>query len=342
MFSTPTGPPVRTGRLGRPAGMRKNLATPSDFDFASAVCSHGFFVLAPNTWDPSAKTLHTVVALDDRLALAVTVRQSGPHRLIIRSNTSAADQSAAAIRAVRRMLRLDEDLSEFHDLCRQFPTHRRAVGERFGRLLRGASLFEDLVKVICTCNVAWRQTVAMVDRLVQHWGVPTADGQARAFPTPARLAAVSPADLRRLARVGYRAAFIHDLARRVADGTLDLDEIERFTGPSDERYRRLRQIKGVGDYAASHLCMLLGDYSRLAVDTEMLRLLKQRYPRRKLTPAAIRAHYSAWQPYQYLAYWYELWSDYVGRHGRSDLWNPQQVGSRITDRPAVRPRRRKP
>ena len=201
---------------------------------------------------------------------------------------------------------------------------------RFGRLLRSACLFEDVVKVICTCNVGWRQTVAMVERIVEHWGVPTADGRTRGFPTPRRLAEVPAEELRRLARVGYRASFIHDLARAVADSSLDLDDLEHFDGPPADCYRRLRKIRGVGDYAASHLCMLLGDYSRLAVDTEMVRLMRRRYPRKRLTPATIGVLYRRWHPYQYLAYWHELWSDYVRRHGRSDLWSPAVIGPRIT------------
>jgi len=313
--------------------MHKTIALPPDFDFGSAVCSHGFFVLAPNLWDPARRILRTVIALNDERAVEVAIRESGPTQLRIDTDErlSRAD-AATVVQAVRRMLRLDEDLSPFHDLCRQFPTHRRAARTRFGRLLRSASLFEDMVKVICTCNVAWRATVTMVERMVRHWGVPTVDGRSRGFPTPAGLAAISPAELRRKARVGYRAGYIHELACRVAGGRLDLDGLEHWPGSADERYHRLRQIRGVGDYAASHLCMLLGDYSRLAIDTEMLRLLKERHPRRRFTAASIRACYRQWHPYQSLAYWYELWSDYVGRHGRSDLWSPADVGPRITSK----------
>jgi 3-methyladenine DNA glycosylase/8-oxoguanine DNA glycosylase len=315
------------------AAMRRTAALPPDFDFGSAVCSHGFFVLAPNLWEPARRVLHTVIALDDERAVEVAIRESGRPRLLIDIDERLSRPDAATVvQAVRRMLRLDEDLSPFHDLCRQSPTHRRAARTHFGRLLRSPSLFEDIVKVICTCNVAWRATMTMVERIVRHWGVPTGDGRGRGFPTPAGLAAVSPAELQRKARVGYRAGCIHELACRVAGGLLDMDELEHRPGSADERYHRLRQIRGVGDYAASHLCMLLGDYSRLAIDTEMLRLLKQRHPRRRFTPGAIRACYRKWHPYQYLAYWYELWSDYVGRHGRADLWSPVDVGPRITSK----------
>jgi len=314
---------------------------PPDFDFGSAVCSHGFFVLAPNLWDPGGRILRTAIALDDDRAIEVAIRESGGRRLLIDSDTRLSRADAAIVlRAVRRILRLDEDLSPFHGLCRLSPSHRRAARTRFGRLLRSASLFEDIVKVICTCNVAWRATVTMAERIVRHWGVPTGDARGRGFPTPARLAAVSPAELSRKARVGYRAGYIHELACRVAGGLLDLDELEHWPGLADERYHRLRQIRGVGDYAASYLCILLGDYSRLAIDTETFRLLKERHPRRRFTAASIRACYRQWHPYQSLAYWYELWSDYVGRHGRSDLWSPADVGPRITSKRITLPGRK--
>lgn len=228
------------------------------------------------------------------------------------------------------MLRLDEDLSAFHESCRHTASHRRAADARFGRLLRGACLFEDLVKVICTCNVTWRQTVAMLDCIVRHWGVPSDVDGRPGFPTPFRLARVGVSTLRTSARVGYRAEFIHRLAKDAAAGTLDLNAIERFAGPSDDLYRMLRTIHGIGDYAAGHLCMLLGRYDRLAIDTEILRFLRQCYPRRNWTPERIRQHYRRWHPHQFLAYWYELWRDYVDRHGQSEHWHPDHTGRNIT------------
>lgn len=239
-------------------------------------------------------------------------------------------QRALVRAAVRRMLRLEEDFTSFHRLCRRSATHRRAAATRFGRLLRGQSLFEDVVKVICTCNTAWPQTVAMIEGLVAHWGVPCEATGTRGFPTPRRLARVGVLALRAQARVGYRAEFIHRLARDVADGRLDLSAIERFAGPSDDLYRLLRRIHGVGDYAAAHLCMLLGRYDRLAIDTELKRFLHHRYPRRRLSPDQLRHAYDQWHPYQFLAYWFDLWQDYIRRHGHSHLWSPAGVGRHIT------------
>lgn len=318
--------------------MKLSIATPPDFDFRSAVCSHGFFVLAPNRWVPKTQSLRTIVTIDNDLAVPVIVSENrgrpdahGRGGILLSSPARLGPSQRMTVRrAIWRMLRLDEDLSEFHLLCRQSATHHAAADMRFGRLLRSASLFEDIVKVICTCNTSWAQTVAMVQRITELWGVPASDGVARGFPTPARLAEVSAATLRKEARVGYRADFLHRLARDVADDPFELDAIERFDGSSDELYEILRSIHGVGDYAASHLCMLLGHYDRLAVDTELKRFLRQRHPRRRFTAAQLQGYYDRWDPCQFLAYWFELWSDYTTRHGQSDQWDPEAVGQQIT------------
>ncbi len=316
-------------------GMRLALSVPDDFDFGNAVCSHGFFVLAPNRWDPHRQVLETCITLSESTAVAVRISRGNDGTLAIRGETALARNQQARVKmAVTRMLRLDEDLSAFHARCRLSESHRPAAEARFGRLLRSASLFEDVVKVICTCNVTWGQTVAMIDNIVRHWGVPAGpDGQPKGFPTPLRLASIGINELRRKARVGYRATFIRHLAESVATGDLELPALEGHPGPTEALVKALREIPGVGEYAAAHLCMLLGRYDRLAIDTELMRHVRTRHPRRTWTPAAIRRHYACWHPYQFLAYWFELWQGYADRHGRPEQWDPTVTGVRITAAP---------
>jgi 3-methyladenine DNA glycosylase/8-oxoguanine DNA glycosylase len=311
--------------------MSFSLPMPDDFDFRRAVCSHGWFVLAPNRWDPLSASLETVIPLDRTRAVRVRVRQER-RRLVIEAGKVSAAHAETVRACVRRMLRLDENLSAFHILCRQFESHHAAGDARFGRLLRAPSLFEDIVKVMCTCNVAWRQTVNMVERLVSRWGNPVdPPGQtARSFPTAASLARAQPLELRTLARLGYRAAFVSALARDVSEGRVDLQQFERFKGPTSEMQRFLRRIHGIGPYAASNLCMLLGRYDCLAIDTELMRFLTERHPRRRFTPASIRRCYEKWHPYQFLAYWWELWNGYEQRHGPAHTWDVARVGHAIT------------
>jgi 3-methyladenine DNA glycosylase/8-oxoguanine DNA glycosylase len=328
------------------------LRTTPDFDFLTAVCSHGFFMLAPNAWDAATRTLHTTIGLNDERAVTVAIRAAvrssrtrggtspddrpvaardvGP-AVTVTCPASLSPQERSIVReSVARMLRLDEGLAPFHRLCRRSKTHRAAARMRFGRLLRSATLFEDVVKVICTCNVTWRQTTAMAERLTRRSGPIDEQSGQRAFPTPGRLARLTPRRLRVDSGLGYRAEYVQHFARDVSDGRTDLSALENHEGDSDTLYRAFRGLHGIGDYAASHLCMLLGHYDRLPVDTELRRFLKDRDPARTWTPAAIRDEFAAWHPWQFLAYWFELWRGYTDRHGASDQWSPEGVGRRIT------------
>jgi 3-methyladenine DNA glycosylase/8-oxoguanine DNA glycosylase len=314
--------------------VRFHLAAGRDFDFSSAVCSHGYFMLAPNYWLPDRQTLRTAFALDDTQAVVCELSQAPENRLLVGvpglPSLSSAWQTVIT-HAVRRMLRLNEDLAPFHRQCCRIPTHRDAAREKFGRLLRSATLFEDVVKTICTTNITWRQTVAIVAALTARYGLPALnDPAAHAFPSPQHLARASLAALRSRCRLGYRARFIREFAIRVAEETFDLAVLEDPDLPGDELYRRLRTIKGVGDYCAANLCMLLGRYDRLAVDTELKRHFKELYPESAPTLDDLRRHYAAHHPYEFLAYWYELWTGYARRHGPPCEWSPEHVAARIT------------
>ena len=81
---------------------------------------------------------------------------------------------------------------------------------------------------------------------------------------------------------------------------------------------QLTRIHGVGPYAANNLCMLLGRYDRLAIDTETYRHFEQVHgidtsARDTAVHQRIEQHYAAYCPYQYLVYWFELWHGYGDR-----------------------------
>ena len=79
------------------------------------------------------------------------------------------------------------------------------------------------MKTICTTNCSWWNTKSMVANLCRMFGEPcVGDGEAFTFPTPERLVAVSEDDLKE-AKLGFRARYVAEFARRVADGDLDLD-----------------------------------------------------------------------------------------------------------------------
>jgi len=65
------------------------------------------------------------------------------------------------------MLRLEEDFTDFHKLCKGDPLLGFVFETKCGGILRGATAFEDLVKTVCTTNCDWRNTKKMCISLCQ-------------------------------------------------------------------------------------------------------------------------------------------------------------------------------
>ena len=107
------------------------------------------------------------------------------------------------------------------------------------------------------------------------------------------------------AKLGFRARYILELARRVADGDLDLDAWCRETDP-DALRSSLLGVKGVGSYAANHLLMLLGHYGEIPCDSEVREYLgvSPKAAQKEVERAAAK-RYGHWGRYCYLAYKFE-------------------------------------
>src|SRR5205814_4596185 len=113
--------------------------------------------------------------------------------------------------AVRRILNLDEDLSEFYVLVQDDPDLSWAAGGA-GRMLRTPTVFEAVIKTVCTTNCAWSATVRMVSALVDNLGEPVSGRDERAFPTPEAMASAPESFYREVVRAGYRSAYLRSLA----------------------------------------------------------------------------------------------------------------------------------
>src|SRR5205823_9625116 len=130
---------------------------------------------------------------------------------------AAKAQLAASVRC---MFRLDEDFVPFYTAIENDPQLAWAA-KGAGRMLASPTVFEDVVKTICTTNCAWSGTVRMVTGLVEALGEPAVGG-GRAFPTPAAMAQASDDFYVDQVRAGYRGPYLRTLAEDVASGALDL------------------------------------------------------------------------------------------------------------------------
>jgi 3-methyladenine DNA glycosylase/8-oxoguanine DNA glycosylase len=272
-------------------------------DFARTIVSHGVAELPPNRVDLAGRVLETTLPTR-RSAQTVRITAEGKNLRI----EGSADPRLT--KTVAHMFRLDEDLSDFYELVRDDELAWCALGA--GRMLRAPTVFEDVVKTICTTNTAWSGTRKMTAALVEHLGV-EAPGGARAFPTAEAMAEADATFYKDAIRAGYRGPYLKQLATDVADGTIDLEELNDPSLPDDEVAARLLALPGVGPYAAAHVMLTsLGRYSRLVLDSwtrpTYCRLVGARGA---LKDATIERRFKRYGDWAGLAFWLYLTRSWV-------------------------------
>ena len=114
------------------------------------------------------------------------------------------------------------------------------------------------------------------------------------------------------ARLGYRSPYVLKLARSVASGVLALESLKTADIPTTQLRQRLLAIKGVGDYAAANLLMLLGRYDFVPVDSWAVKMVSHEwYGGEPVGRAEVEAAFERWGEWKGLAYWFWDWS-YAG------------------------------
>jgi N-glycosylase/DNA lyase len=272
-------------------------------DLQRTLVSHGVADLPPNEIDAAAATLTTTLALPQ----GATTVQVGDG-LDGAARVTGRGPRAGVLDAVRYMLRLDADLSAFYAVARA-DGGLAWVAHGAGRMMRSPTVFEDVVKTICTTNCTWSATVRMTTALVEHLGAEAPDGRS-AFPGPAAMAEAGNDFYRDVVRAGYRGAYLQTLAVAVAEGALDLEALNDPELDDDDVAERLLALPGCGPYATAHMMMLLGRYSRLILDS----WTRPKYARvngRKAADRTIERRFRRYGDYAGLAFWLYLTRDWV-------------------------------
>ncbi len=283
-------------------------------DFVRTVLSHGVADLPPNIIAEDGSSIETVLPADRR-AWTVRVVQDGAGAAVLSAADGAAPPSQPARGAleaqVRHMLRLDEDLSGFYAAAASDP-ELAWVAAGAGRMLRSPTVFEDLVKTICTTNCAWSGTVRMVSALVSELGTAAAGAPGRrAFPTPEAMASADEVFYRDVARAGYRGPYLRTIAEAVARGSLDLEALNDPALDDEHVAETLLALPGVGPYALAHMMMLLGRYKRLILDSWTRPKYRRVSGRPRITDKGIERAFRRYREFAGLAFWLTLTEDWV-------------------------------
>ncbi|KAK1434397.1 hypothetical protein QVD17_00137 [Tagetes erecta] len=230
--------------------MEMEMAVSKTFELEKAVCNHGFFMMAPNTWIPSTKTLVRPLRLPDNSSVTVYISQSRPNFITITATCRDVHQHII-MDQVRRMLRLskeeDEAIKEFHSL------HAEAANKGFGRLFRNPTLFEDIVKTWLLCACRFKDSLEMAETLcTQQKRKRGMRKRECKFPTPQEVCTFDRNKLKK--RLGYRGDRILDLALDVTSGKINLERFDSYSN-GDDLYTELKKIKGVGDFVSCNILM---------------------------------------------------------------------------------------
>lgn len=290
-------------------------------DLRRTFLSHGLASLPPMRLDEATWRFEITVPLAkiDARTLTIAPGRSGYSVVTVVGRKPAPATQLAVMAQARHVLGLEVDLTTFYAAAAADPD-LAWVTQGAGRMVRSPTVFEDVVKTICTTNTSWGGTTRMVNALVEHLGekapgAPADSPYGRTFPTPEAMAAAPDRFYKKVAGAGYRGAYLKALATSVAKGDVDVETLGRASRDEvadDEVAERLQALPGVGPYAAAHVMLMIGRYSRLILDSwtrpKYSRLLGRKRP---LSDRTIERRFRRYGPYAGLAFWLYLTRDWL-------------------------------
>lgn len=292
-------------------------------NFKRCLLSHGVADLPPYAIDKPKSSLRATLYLGGTVRTVTVTSNSNDSASISVMGTRPSPDLRKKIRdAVTWIFRLDEDLSPFYEAIRQDSGLSWAVGA--GRMIRCQSVFEDVIKTICTTNCSWSSTERMVNALVMRLGEParaTKGEPLKTFPSAYVLAMADDSFYRDIVRAGYRTKYIKAISEQVAFEDLDLEVLRKDhqAGLSDEEVEQcLLSLPGIGPYAAAHIMMMLGRYSRLILDSWTRPTYARIMGRESISDAEITRRFKQYGAYAGLAFWLTLTKGWLGEEEWKD------------------------
>lgn len=188
-------------------------------------------------------------------------------------------------------LQLDLDLEKVLASFPNDPSMLAAVSACRGLRLLRQDPWECLASFILSSTKQIVQIQQIVTLLCERYGeavaVPEGFSAHHAFPTAAKLATLTEADLRNC-KMGFRAPYLLESARVISSGELDLARLHTLS--VDEARMELLKLPGVGPKIAD--CVLLFAYGFQAafpVDVWVMKALRELYfPRRRPSRARLQ------------------------------------------------------
>ena len=231
-------------------------------------------------------------------------------RISVTGAELTSQAKAIVATTLKRMLGLRIDLSDFYSFARR-DEKLLELSQRFLGLKppRFPDLFEALVNGFSCQQLSLTVGILLLKRLAMNYGVPfQKEGSTLyTFAQPGRLAEANVQALRQLGFSRQKGQFLIELAQRVSQKNLDLDDIENLD--DDAALKEFFQLRGVGRWTAEYV--LLRGMGRLNVfpgddigaRNKLKRLLNLRKP---LGYESVNRILRKWNPYGGFVYFHLL------------------------------------
>jgi N-glycosylase/DNA lyase len=220
---------------------------------------------------------------------------------------------------LRHYLQLDIDLGKIHETFPKDEPMQCSIASCMGLRLLRQEPWECLASFICSSTKQIVQIRQIIGLLCRRFGHPLAapDGHEPvwSFPDFSRLAGATESDLR-ACKLGFRAPYLMNSARKLRDGGMELSALHNLT--LDAARERLLQLPGVGVKIAD--CVLLFGYGfqqAFPVDVWVMRALQELYfPKRRVKLPRLR-HFSRTHFGPHSGYAQQYLFHYMRTKGRS-------------------------
>jgi N-glycosylase/DNA lyase len=151
---------------------------------------------------------------------------------------------------------LDRDYKKIVEILSVNDTLKKACEYSYGIRILNQEPFETLCSFIISQNNNIKRIKGIIERLCENFGEDK-NGY-YTFPTAEKMASLTLEDLAPL-RSGFRAKYLLDAAKKVANGEVDLNNLKNI--PLDDARQELMKIVGVGPKVAD--CCLLFSHKQV-------------------------------------------------------------------------------
>jgi DNA-3-methyladenine glycosylase II len=222
------------------------IAAQGPYDLALSLKVAASFAPQPEG-EPSVLRM-AVRAGDTPVLMQVRQVQKDPPRLqVVGSSSGTLDR----LREVAAWVLFAElDLEPFYALLRAHPRLAPLTVRLRGlKPMRPASLFQMAVIAITEQQISLAAAYHIRSRMIERFGDRVED--LWAFPTPERLAQAPMEELLACGLSHGKAKYIHDLALKIVEGSLDLDVLKQM--PDDEAHSWIVRLRGFGRWSAEYI-----------------------------------------------------------------------------------------